>query len=67
MTDGSLLGVDVIGQLRTMGAGGVKVLCTGSSGVLSAAWPRPAAVDLLWGKDERITPATSPIAFYTLI
>ena len=51
MTDGSLLGVDVIDRLRQMGARGVKILCTGSNGILSTylgqEWD---AVDLLWGK-----------------
>ena len=51
MTDGSLLGVDVIDRLRRMGAQGVKILCTGSNSVLSehlgSTWD---AVDLLWGK-----------------
>jgi len=45
-----LRGVDVIRRLQAMGAAGVKILCTGSVGVLSAAWPRPPGVDLLWGK-----------------
>ena len=53
MTDGSLLGVDVIQRLRCMGATGVKILCTGSNGVLSSHLGRDwDAVDLLWAGDS---------------
>jgi hypothetical protein len=54
MTDGSLLGVDVIDRLRKMGARGVKILCTASNGILSRHLGKEwDAVDLLWWGSAR--------------